>query len=54
MDEEPKETPVVHTNGYHDKTSPGPLQITFTSVVKVQNGEVTKHGKGTDTDSEFQ
>lgn len=53
MDEEPT-LPVVQTNGYHEQKTHEPLQITCTSVVKVQNGEVTRHGKGTESDSELQ
>ncbi|KAK3726912.1 hypothetical protein QZH41_016711 [Actinostola sp. cb2023] len=52
VNESPQPPPIVHTNGYHDKASPEPVQMIDTSVVKVQNGEVSRHGKGSTSDED--
>lgn len=53
MDDSPQPPPLVHTNGFHgDKASPEPVHIVDSSVIKVQNGELSRHGKGTETELE--
>lgn len=46
MEESPEPPSVINTNGYHNKPRTEPVLEIEAGVIRVQNGEVSRHGKG--------